>query len=64
MADLAPTQELTRQELDVINRALDLYYMSPAVVSDADETEVIVLKEKFAKVRFSDFSVCNLETLI
>lgn len=64
MADLAPTQELTRQELDIINRALDLYYMSPAVVSDADETEVIVLKEKFAKVRFSDFSVCNLETLI
>lgn len=64
MSNIAPTQQLTRQELDVINRALDLYYMSPAVVSDADETEVIVLKEKFAKVRFSDFSVCNLETLI
>lgn len=64
MANLAPTQELTRKELDIINRALDLFYMSPAVVSDTDETEVIVLKEKIAKVRFSDFSMCTIDTII
>lgn len=64
MANVAPIQELTRLELDIINRALDLYYMSPAVVSDSHETDVIVLKEKFSKVRFSDFSMCTLETII
>lgn len=60
---LAPSQELSRQELEIINRALDLYYMSDAVDTDDKEMEVIILKEKFSKVRFSDFDVCLLETL-
>lgn len=60
---LAPTQEITRQELDILNRALDCFYMSDAVLTDEDETAVIVLKEKIKKVRFSDFDICLLETL-
>lgn len=60
---LAPTQHLSREELEILNKALDCFYMSDAVLTDEEQTAVIVLKEKIKKVRFSDFDVCLLETL-
>lgn len=60
---LAPTQHLSREELEILNKALDCFYMSDEVLTDEQETAVIVLKEKISKVRFSDFDVCILETL-
>lgn len=60
---IASTQNFSREELEILNKALDCFYMSDAVVTDEDEMAVIVLKEKISKVRFSDFDVCILETL-
>lgn len=59
---LAPTQDISREELEILNKALDCFYMSDSVLTDEDETAVIVLKEKIKKVRFSDFDICQLET--
>lgn len=47
------TQDITREELDLIIDALNRYYLS---------TRTDILIEKFRTVYNSDFDVCKLET--
>lgn len=49
---LPPTQDITREELDLIIDALNRYYLS---------TRTDILIEKFRTVYNSDFDVCKLE---
>lgn len=60
---LAPTQNISREELDIINRALDCFYKSDSDLTDEEKQILIVLKEKIKEVRFSNFDFCYLETL-
>lgn len=60
---LVPTQNISREELDILNRALDCFYKSDSDLTDDERDILILLKEKIKKVRFSNFDVCQLETL-
>lgn len=60
---LAPTQDLSREELDLLTRALNCYYLSDEFSDDQTCTKIDILKEKINKVKFSDFDVCQLQTL-
>ena len=51
---IAPTQHLSREELELIIDALSRYYLSA-------RTDILI--EKFRIVYDSDFDVCLLETL-
>lgn len=51
---IAPTQNLSREELQLIIDALTRHYLS---------TRTDILIEKFRTVLNSDFDVCILETL-
>lgn len=60
---LAPTQHLSRNELQLMIDALDCYYLSDEFYDDETCTKIDILKEKIKIVRDSDFDVCILETL-
>lgn len=60
---LAPTQDITRKELRTIINALDCYYMSDVDFTDEDEVNFSILKEKIKTIAYSDFDVCQLQTL-
>lgn len=59
---LAPTQNINREELDILNRALDCFYKSDSDLTDEEKEILILLKEKIKQVRFSNFQLCQLET--
>lgn len=60
---IAPTQNLSRKELQLLIKSLDCYYLSDEFSDDETCTQIDILKEKIKAVTYSDFDVCILETL-